>query len=254
MIVNLDKTWTPDSDGIVYISIGFLDEDDPKWYDDIDSIRYHAGDWEDAVPCLQFDWRYDIEQCDVRIELGGTKSWSKIGTNALDYDWPEPTMHLPNRNNCSDLEWHRHIRHEFGHMLGAEHEQFSPRFPWKFDRDAVIEDVGSSKAQTDMLKTFKKSDNILCSEFDEDSIMLYNIEKRWLKKKKPRGRSPRSISEKHHLSDLDKSTMRKAYHCRDHHRSPSVSDSSDYDTDYDDPNPPPPDFPGRDIDQLRGFW
>src|SRR5690606_8622337 len=82
----------------------------------------------------------------VRVKFASMGGWytSKIGKDALKIPKPNPTVHLEwlkdKSGNVKSKMMKRHILHEFGHVLGAEHEHFSPDFlsMYKWNRHAVI--------------------------------------------------------------------------------------------------------------------
>ena len=54
------------------------------------------------------------------IIIGGTSSWSAIGSKAKDLEQSEPTM-VFNFNNMSGEEIKATVIHQFGHALGLGH-------------------------------------------------------------------------------------------------------------------------------------
>ncbi|KAF7125368.1 hypothetical protein CNMCM5793_001546 [Aspergillus hiratsukae] len=262
MIIDLDKVWPTNRRGIAKIRIGFLND---SYYDSDqeDRVREVAQQWEDECENISLVWanrpKKKFENRDVRISFkpsSGGQWVSKVGTDATEVkDQSERTMTLEWTDNKQKMR--RHILHEFGHMLGAEHEQFSPDFPWEFKYQAVVDhfreevqsendkrpapkqwtaakvkEKGASRAYQDMLKRLVQT-NLEYSRFDESSIMLYTIERDWLKDNSwAGGPAPQSIKESHHLSYLDIRTMNKVYDGTRNDDSESFSSSdSEYSTD-----------------------
>lgn len=122
-------------------------------------------------------------------------------------------------------------------MLGAVHEQFNPAFPWKWNKKAIIDSIEENlratgddygneipadelsqkarqMAETEWWKSawadLDEKDQ-LYSEFDPDSIMVYPIPAEFMERKHHHGPHPEAIYQGWELSDLDKSTMRRAY-------------------------------------------
>jgi len=66
--------------------------------------------------------------------------FSEEGTDAKgDKNYHEATMSLPKTSDYSSLKMT--TLHEFGHMLGALHEQFNPSFPYKWNKAAIINSI-----------------------------------------------------------------------------------------------------------------
>ncbi|KAB8227299.1 uncharacterized protein BDW43DRAFT_316936 [Aspergillus alliaceus] len=227
MIIDENRLWPSEPDGRVIISIGFSEH---GHHDRRDEVKKVARKWEKACPCIHFKWTRDISECDVRISFKGDLSWSEIGNTAADdLDLEHPTMKLPWVGEKALRR--RHILHEFGHMLGAEHEHCSPDFPWDFDKSQVVEhfkreiqtkhpawstkkkkDEATARAKRDVLKHLDKRD-LIWSSFDDKSIMLYPIKKEWLQYNPYDDIPPEDFDENYELSRKDKKYMRKAYGC-----------------------------------------
>jgi hypothetical protein len=109
-------------------------------------------------------------------------SWSTMGTDALIvgpseatmmYGWLEPNTPL--------REYHRVVRHEFGHAIGLIHEHQNPaavgQIPW--DKPKVYAHYaqqGWTRRDTDdNIFDLYAEDSTNHSAFDRDSIMLYAV-------------------------------------------------------------------------------
>lgn len=224
MFINTLTLWPTDDDGRVNISIGFIHVS----HDDRESIKSFAQAWEDGVPALNFHWKSDPKHCDVRIQLWDSEDgWSATGTTAKDLSRHEATMKLP--KDSDPLDFQRTTLHEFGHMLGALHEQLNPKFPYTWDKKAVIHSIKADlrmgtddngnewdeneldqRARDDAKSTWWRApdleeDEELNSKFDPDSIMVYSIPGEFLKG------HHHDIDQAYELSHLDTSYMRRAY-------------------------------------------
>lgn len=249
MIVNLNRVWPANKDGRVVISIGYIQDD--EYYDyRRDRVESVAEQWLDVLPRnVRFSFRGDPNRCHVRISFAaspGNGDWfSQIGTAARNVHKSKPTTYLKWTSDKKVMN--RHILHEFGHILGAEHEQFSSEFPWQFNSTAVydhyeqevknenesrtpkwsdkrVKENAVERAYTNVFKRVDES-NVRHSIFDDQSIMLYYMKKSWLKQS---GSEPtRTLYENYSLSYCDGAIMYKVYD------EPDTLWSSDSDTDED---------------------
>lgn len=117
---------------------------------------------------------------DVRVSFyKGKGCHSKVGKYALKVLTPKPTMNLGFPSHAPEEKIRRTVLHEFGHVLGCSHEHSSPlaEIPWNekavyahfektdgWNRDKIFHNV---------LKV--KHSNSVASEFDPESIMIYEI-------------------------------------------------------------------------------
>ena len=123
---------------------------------------------------------------EIRISFqADTGSWSALGTDALiERYFPryQPTMNFGwLKDDTSDDEYNRVVVHEFGHALGAIHEHQSPKGALKWNTTEVYRRFSGppnywKKADIDhnVLGRYKK-EQTNASEFDKDSIMLYEF-------------------------------------------------------------------------------
>lgn len=148
---------------------------------------------------------------DIRISfVSGDGSWSYLGTDANYRSQDQATMNFGwFYDYTSDSEISRTTLHEFGHALGAIHEQNSPAADIQWDVEAVYEyyerTQGWSEAQVDNNLFNKYSGNVTTnSEYDPDSIMHYAI---------PASLTLNgfSVGWNYYLSDTDKSFIGETY-------------------------------------------
>lgn len=174
------KFWTPGRT----LRIAFLNGDQQFKQ----TVKDAAAAWETHIN-LTFDF-VEGTQGDIRIS-SNTYSYyaSTIGTDALlidDHD--EPTMHIG-----TDYWWDRYIPniiHEFGHMLGLEHEHLHPQCNIPWDKPALYQSRGvldesnpvyaPTKEQVDatFLNLLDLSE-VNFSPYDSKSIMHYEIRQQW---------------------------------------------------------------------------
>ncbi|KAL4246719.1 hypothetical protein ABKN59_008447 [Abortiporus biennis] len=139
----------------------------------------------------------------------GGGNHSAIGTNALNImDQSKSTMNLSKVTR-------RHVLHEFGHALGLKHEQSSPNGDIPWDKPKVYryyrQRSGWSKKKVDS-NVFQvvSASTTNYTHFDKDSIMLYTIPSKLMKRDRYGNRRP-SIGGNTTLSPTDRSFMAQMY-------------------------------------------
>ncbi|KAH8692294.1 hypothetical protein BGW36DRAFT_387339 [Talaromyces proteolyticus] len=225
MIISKKFKWPKDDDGTARISIGFLDGNNFQK----NRVITTAGQWENACPNIEFVWEDDPKDADVRITFNSHEWYSKVGSNAKNFPKSESTTKLRWKSDLKEMD--RQILHEFGHILGAEHEQFSPSFPYKWNRDALVEywkeyyhnqnkswgngqliTRAREKVDRDIIFRYRVNDpNYYMSAFDGHSIMLYEIHEEWLEVNPSFGKTPEEFPENYEISRIDRATMNKIY-------------------------------------------
>ncbi|MCF4997784.1 hypothetical protein GIW70_18410 [Pseudomonas syringae] len=181
-----------------------------------DAVIAAANNWLPHVN-LKFDF-VEGEVGDIRIQSDMSMYWSYIGTDALLY--PEgPTMNLPPQLFHAKY-FAANVMHEFGHMLGAEHEQVHPLSSIPWDKKAFYEYHGLSEhpnEEEDGYETVQKRKRLdawyldrldagetVHSPYDRRSIMHYEIRQQWTE-------GDFQIFLNLDLSEQDKAFMAKAY-------------------------------------------
>ncbi|KAK0650804.1 hypothetical protein QBC41DRAFT_389966 [Cercophora samala] len=174
-------------------------------------VEEYAREWEGFVN-LRFQFGHPVKDSDVRISFDpmyfDDGSWSCLGTSALDAVYSgKATMYLvPN----DGPEFRSTVLHEFGHMLGFEHEHQSPHASgcFRWNEEAVKKDVAKKPSEDigskfDYFHIHQGPDNE-STAFDPNSIMIYKIYPHWT----TNGWSCPSATV---LSDLDKSFATQHY-------------------------------------------
>ncbi|KAI9459360.1 hypothetical protein HD554DRAFT_1620366 [Boletus coccyginus] len=172
--------------------------------------------WEDCAN-VKFQETTDKDRADIRITFRGSGFYSQIGTDIKDDDMGLaglPNKYPPKRENCGN------ILHEFGHVLGLEHEHQRPSsanllvLDEKVVKDYYANQVKGQKrkeeqrdwATSNILKRVEDEETINYTNLDPESIMIYDIFEDWQlqAKKLP-------IQRNYELSDVDQATITLMY-------------------------------------------
>jgi hypothetical protein len=174
-----------------------------------------ANNW---LPHINLKFEFvEGEEGDIRIlSEEGTFS-SNVGTDAL-LSTDGPTMRLWPHAPIHARYFAANVMHEFGHMLGAEHEQTHPtaNIPWNTSAiyahhgitDNPDEDNYRARVMRERLHQWyldrANADASVYSEYDRQSIMHYVIQQSWTE-------GDFQIFLNFDLSDNDKAFMAMAY-------------------------------------------
>jgi hypothetical protein len=144
-----------------------------------------ASQWLKTDVAKRFDFRFDVpvEKSHARVTFdpkGG--NWSLVGNENMKRtagNIPQTTMNLQQLYRYA-------IEHEFGHLLGLEHEHQFPSNSIQWHQDTIIADlhrlVGWTKAQTtaNMLTKLPVSSKCIGDPYiNLESVMMYPILKGW---------------------------------------------------------------------------
>lgn len=146
-------------------------------------VRDLAREWEQyANLTLSF---VDAGPALIRIAfVQGNGSWSYIGTDCKRIADDRPTMNYGWLTDAStDDEVRRVVLHEFGHAIGLIHEHQNPTGGIRWNKPAVIHDLSGPpnnwSPATIENNMFRKYDDVVASQVDSTSIMMYPIPASW---------------------------------------------------------------------------
>ncbi|KAF5664609.1 peptidase m12a astacin [Fusarium circinatum] len=193
------------------ITVAFLEQ--PKHLDAdrvTQTVAHCADEWVQGAN-ISFHFldttanSHAIENADLQITFQPGISWSVIGTQALGCQGR--TMNLAVEPWHGPDEIRRMAFHELGHALGFRHEHASPASNLEFDKEKWM--IHTGKTEEDFETNFEKRIDDrprLVSEFDQQSIMIYEIlpEYEWNVK---RVRIPLT----NRLSAIDQAVVKIAY-------------------------------------------
>lgn len=142
---------------------------------------------------LKFDF-VDGQAGDIRILSQEGEFSSRTGTDAL-LDPDEPSMRLWPHSSAHARYFAANVMHEFGHMLGAEHEQTNPtsNIPWDISAIYAEHGLGDDPEQDDYAASVTRTrlhawyldradpDTSVYSAYDRKSIMHYVVRQSWTK-------------------------------------------------------------------------
>jgi hypothetical protein len=165
--------------------------------DTIQKIKNFASQWEQLIS-INFIWLADNDttEPDIRIAFqgGGKGDWSYIGKEST-YDSAKRDFCTMNYEHINVLSTDDLISglvlHEFGHALGCVHEHQGPAAQQLYWNKPVVEAHYKTKYGWEPKKVedniFKRWEgvNMTNSEYDPDSIMLYEFPANFFTNGKP---------------------------------------------------------------------
>ncbi len=141
-------------------------QEQASWWMEVANIRFVFDNAPNAEIRIKFD------------ENDG--AWSYIGTDCRVIPVNEPTMNLGFLDGGT-------AAHEFGHAIGLAHEHQNPKGGIEWNEDVVIAELAKPPNSWDEATTRHNvlnkysADQIMGTEFDPDSIMLYFFPASWTK-------------------------------------------------------------------------
>jgi len=141
-------------------------------------IAKDQAGWWAQVANLTFDFNNDPD-AEIRVSFDESDgAWSYVGTDSRSIPLREPTMNLGFLDGGT-------AAHEFGHAIGLAHEHQNPAGGIKWNEPVVIAEAAKSPnfwdEETTRHNILSKytADQIIGTDFDPDSIMLYFFPPEW---------------------------------------------------------------------------
>ena len=161
----------------VSLTVGFLDNTQA----DLRSrILLHMNAWGKTA-----NVHFVLTTTDPQVRIARTRGdgyWSYVGTDILQIQPDEPTMNLDSFSmKTPESEFHRVVRHETGHTLGAPHEHMRRELVAKIDTNKAIEYFGRTQGwnpdmvRQQVLTPIEESSLLHTDHADANSIMCYQI-------------------------------------------------------------------------------
>ncbi|KAM0276436.1 hypothetical protein ACHAQH_006741 [Verticillium albo-atrum] len=181
LAVNVKKNWQPGRT----LKIKFLSGESALQ----EKVKKYADYWP-TYANIKFCWLpMDAPKADIRIDfVKGGGSSSRVGTDALsETNQAKRTMNLDINIRDTEEFIRRKVLHEFGHVMGCEHEHQSPLANFEWNTELIYEELSKpsnswSRATINynVIKRLESSE-VNASAYDPDSIMLYQYPARWFK-------------------------------------------------------------------------
>ena len=156
------------------ITIAFLTGDDFQ----IEMVKRFSVEWTKHAN-LHFQF-VSGRRAQVKVGFLPGGSWSEVGTDCLDNHGQTVNFGWITRETPIE-EIRQVILHEFGHVIGLEHEHQSPEAAIPWDMEAVYRSMMGPPNYWDMhtidINIFDKiaAERATATAFDPQSIMLYAV-------------------------------------------------------------------------------
>ncbi len=142
------------------------------------AIAQEQGNWWMEVANIKFVFD-NAPNAEIRITFDENDgAWSYIGTDCKHIPANQPTMNLGFLDGGT-------AAHEFGHAIGLAHEHQNPKGGIQWNEEVVIRELAGSpnfwspeETRHNVLDKYS-ADQIIGTEFDPDSIMLYFFPASW---------------------------------------------------------------------------
>lgn len=185
LALNISKRWAPGK----ILKIKFLGGNKAIQ----DKVKEWAHQWL-LHANLGFSWVGKNEPAEIRIDFKPGGSSSFVGTYCLTIkDQSTSTMNLDISSDSSEELIRRKVLHEFGHVLGFEHEHQSPLATFQWNEEYIYRTLrgppnfwNDKEIKHNVLNRLKSTD-VQATPFDPDSIMLYAYPPEWFKNNSGQG-------------------------------------------------------------------
>lgn len=125
----------------------------------------------------------DVAKATIRVSFDQPGAWAYLGTQALDIPGSQPTCNFGwFSGRSSREEVFGTVLHEFGHVLGFQHEHGNPASTLKWNKAAVYESFTGPPNHWDRATVDREIFTIwppkyfpVHKVFDRDSIMMYQM-------------------------------------------------------------------------------
>ena len=157
----------------------------------------------------------DVSKATIRVGFDQEGAWAYLGKRALEIPRKEPTCNFGWFTSTTSREdVFKTVLHEFGHVLGLQHEHGNPASTLKWNKPAVYADFTGppnhwtrEDVDREIFTIWPPKYFPVHKVFDRDSIMMYQMPETWFLKGD-------KIPENKTLSDLDKQFAAALYPLR----------------------------------------
>jgi serralysin len=180
LVAATEKMWNPGDVITVYLSTS----NGSDWIRD--RVKRYAKEWEKYAN-IKFDFITDFTAAKIKVSFKKNgQSWSWVGRDAIynplklytvNFGWFD--------ESTTEQEFSRTITHEFGHVLGFQHEHQSPASPLQWDLPKAYKyfkdesNWSPDEVNLNVINKFSSS-NTNYSAYDRYSIMHYPFPKELL--------------------------------------------------------------------------
>lgn len=119
----------------------------------------------------------DDPDAEVRISFKEEGNWAYQGKTALSIPKKRPTVNFGWLKGASKEEIDRVVRHEFGHVIGLQHEHGNPASTLKWNKKEVYGAFPGGREQADRMifAIWPPAYFPVHKVFDRESVMMYHL-------------------------------------------------------------------------------